>query len=406
MPNSSKPHDIVVFGATSFVGQILCQYLVDQYGSDGDFSWAMAGRNKAKLETVAQATGAEVEHIVADADDESAMRQLCESTKLVISTVGPYSLFGSKLVAAAAEEGTDYCDLSGEPQWMQRMIDAHHAKATETGARIVHACGFDSVPSDLGVWFTQAQALEQFGQHCVSISMGVKAMKGGASGGTVASMMNIMEEIKEDPSLRKVLGNPYALAVEGDRTGPKQPNVTLPVYDDGHDTWMAPFVMASTNSRVVFRTHSLLGKPWGDGFKYGEAMMMGDGIGGRAKALALSGTLGGFMGAAAVGPMRKVLGKFLPEPGEGPSPEAQEAGFFDIRFHGTTASGADVHTKVTGDRDPGYGSTAKMLGEAAVTLLGRSHSDVGGGFWTPATALGDDYITALEANAGLSFEVV
>ena len=405
-PREARPNDIVLFGATSFVGQILCQYLVDQYGSSGDLRWAMAGRSKSKLESVAGEKGANVEMIVADAADASAMRQLCESTKVVISTVGPYSLYGSKLVAAAAEAGTDYCDLTGEPQWMQRMIDAHHTTATETGARIVHACGFDSVPSDLGVMFTQSQAQAQFGEPCVSISMGVKAMKGGASGGTIASMMNIMEEIKEDPSIRKVLSNPYALAVEGDRTGPRQPNVTLPVYDEGHRTWMAPFVMASTNSRVVFRTHSLLGKPWGDDFKYGEATMMGDGLGGRAKAFSMSGATGAFMGAAAVGPLRGLLGKVLPDPGEGPSPEAQQAGFFDLRFHGTTASGSEVQTKVTGDRDPGYGSTAKMLGEAAVTLLRRSQSDVAGGFWTPATALGDSYIAALEANAGLSFEVI
>ncbi len=366
----------------------------------------MAGRNKAKLETVAQATGADVELIVADADDESAMAELCESTSVVVSTVGPYSLFGSKLVAAAARAGTDYCDLTGEPQWMQRMIDANHATATETGARIVHACGFDSVPSDLGVWFTQTQAQEQFGEPCVSISMGVKAMSGGVSGGTVASMMNIMEEMSDDPSIRKVLTNPYALAVDGDRSGPRQPNVTMPVYDNGHNTWMAPFVMAATNSRVVFRTHSLLGKPWGENFTYGEATMMGDGLAGRAKALSMSGALGGFMGASTVGPLRKVLGKFLPEPGEGPTPEAQEAGFFDIRFYGTTASGADIVTKVTGDRDPGYGSTAKMLGEAAVTLLFRDRAEVAGGFWTPATALGDNYIAALEDKAGLTFGVV
>lgn len=403
MSDAAKKYDLVVFGATSFVGQILCQYLMDRHGAAGEVRWAMAGRNKTKLASVASTTGADVDLIIADAADVEALAAMCDSTKLVISTVGPYSLYGSDLVAAVVEAGIDYCDLSGEPQWMQRMIDAHHARAVETGARVVHACGFDSVPSDLGVWFTQKEANQRFGEPCVSISMGVKAMKGGASGGTVASMMNIMEEIKDDPSIRKVLGNPYALGVEGDREGPKQPNVTLPVYDDGHDTWMAPFVMASTNTRVVFRTHSLLERQWGSGFTYGEAMMMGDGIGGRAKAMSLSGAMAGFMGAAAVGPMRKVMGKFLPEPGEGPSPEDQKAGFFDIRFHGTTAGGDTIQTKVTGDRDPGYGSTAKMLGEAATTLVGRNRSDVGGGFWTPATALGDGYIDALQAHAGLTF---
>ena len=399
-----RKHDIVVFGATSFVGQILCKYLVDRHGTDGEtVTWAIAGRNAQKLDAVADSTGADVPQIVADAHDAHAIAALCASTKLVISTVGPYALYGSKLVAAIAEAGNDYCDLTGEPQWMQRMIDRYHERAVETGARIVHACGFDSVPSDLGVWYTQQAAIERFGAPCTTISMGVKAMKGGASGGTVASMMNMMEEMSADPGLRKVLGNPYALGAKGDRGGKEQPNVTMPVHDDGLGSWLAPFVMAGTNTRVVFRTHSLLDHVWGDDFTYGEAMMMGDGITGRAKALGLSGGLGGFIGAASVRPMRTVLGRFLPEPGEGPSLDAQKAGFFDIRFHGTTASGDTIITKVTGDRDPGYGSTSKMLGEAAVTLL---DSDTQGGFWTPATALCAPYIDALVEYAGITFEVL
>ena len=397
-------HDIVIFGATSFVGQILCKYMVDRHGVDGEsINWAIAGRNAQKLEAVVESTGADVPRIVADAGDADAIAALCASTKLVVSTVGPYALYGSKLVAAVAEAGIDYCDLTGEPQWMQRMIDRYQDRATETGARIVHACGFDSIPSDLGVWYTQQEAIDQLGEPCVSISMGVKAMKGGASGGTVASMMNMMEEVSADPSLRHVLGNPYAIAPKGDRTGPDQPNVTLPQYDDGLDSWLAPFVMAATNTRVVFRTHALLDHQWGDDFTYGEAMMMGEGLGGRAKAMSPSGAMGGLMGAAAVGPMRKMMGRFLPEPGEGPSPDAQEQGFFDIRFHGTTASGAEIMTKVTGDRDPGYGSTSKMLGESALALL---DSDAPGGFWTPATALGDDLISRLVEHAGLTFEVL
>jgi short subunit dehydrogenase-like uncharacterized protein len=404
MATKHTKHDIVVFGATSFVGQILCKYLVDRHGVDGDqVKWAIAGRNAQKLEAVVESTGADVPRIVADADNADAIAALCASTKLVISTVGPYALYGSKLVAAVAEAGIDYCDLTGEPQWMQRMIDRYQERAIETGARIVHACGFDSIPSDLGVWYTQQEAIEQLGEPCVSISMGVKAMKGGASGGTVASMMNMMEEVSADPSLRQVLGNPYAIAPKGDREGPQQPNVTLPQHDDGLGSWLAPFVMAATNTRVVFRTHALLGHPWGDDFTYGEAMMMGDGVAGRTKALSLSGAMGGFMGAAAVRPMRKMMGRFLPEPGEGPTPEAQERGFFDIRFHGITASGAHITTKVTGDRDPGYGSTSKMLGESALSLL---ESDVAGGFWTPATALGDDLVSRLIEHAGITFEVL
>ena len=404
MAGKRTKHDIVIFGATSFVGQLLCKYMVDRHGVDGkSVSWAIAGRNAQNLEAIVESTGADVPRIVADARDPDAVAGLCASTKLVVSTVGPYALYGSKLIAAVVEAGIDYCDLTGEPQWMRRMIDRYQVRSTETGARIVHACGFDSIPSDLGVWHTQQEAIEQLGEPCVSISMGVKAMRGGASGGTVASMMNMMEEVSADSSLRQVLSNPYAIAPKGDRTGPDQPNVTLPQYDEGLDSWLAPFVMAGTNTRVVFRTHALLDRPWGDDFTYGEAMMMGEGFGARAKAMSLSGTMGLVAGAAALGPMRKMMGRFLPEPGEGPSLATQEQGFFDIRFHGTTASGDEIMTKVTGDLDPGYGSTSKMLGESALTLL---KSEITGGFWTPATALGDDLISRLIEHAGLTFEVL
>lgn len=401
---NKRTYDLVVFGATSFVGEILCRHLVARHGTKGPLRWAIAGRSAEKLESIASSTGADVDRIVADAADPSALAELTESTAVVVSTVGPYALYGSDLVAAAAANGTHYCDLTGEPQWMQRMIDAHDETAEATGARIVHSCGFDSIPSDLGVWFTQQEAEKRFGKPCESIAMRVKAMKGGASGGTIASGLNVMEEVAKDPALRKVLANPYALAPDGMRTGPKQPNVTIPNVDEASGEWVAPFVMASVNTRIVQRTHALLGRPWGHDFIYDEAMLMGGGPLGAAKAAALTGGLGGFMGMAAIGPVRSVLKKYvLPKPGTGPSPEAQEAGFFDIRFYGTTEDGESIETKVTGDADPGYGSTAKMLGEAALALVEGSGP---GGFLTPATAFGDDLIARLTEHAGLTFTVV
>ena len=407
MAPRTQRHDIVLFGATSFVGQILCRYLVERHGVHGEVDWAIAGRDADKLDRVARESGATgVEQIVCDAQDADAIAAMVASTRLVISTVGPYALYGSKLVAAVAEAGIDYVDLTGEPQWMQKMIDRYQPRAVETGARIVHACGFDSVPSDMGVWFLQQESLRRFAAPCTSVRMGVKAAKGGASGGTIASMMNIMEEMSEDPSLRSVLANPYALAPQGDREGVDQPNVALPDYDLGLDSWTAPFVMAATNTRVVFRTHALLGHPWGDDFTYGESMLMGPGFGGRAKAFAMSGAMGAGMGLVALGPTRKLLAKVLPEAGEGPSEEKQEAGFYDLRFHGTTDAGDEIDVKVTGDRDPGYGSTSKILAAAATTLLARDASELGGGFWTPATALGDPFVEALTEHAGLTFEVI
>jgi short subunit dehydrogenase-like uncharacterized protein len=399
-----RPHDLVLFGATSFVGQILTHRLVER--APTELRWAIAGRDSSKLADVADAAGAAVDQIVADALDDAAMEELASSTEVVASTVGPYALYGSPLVGAVARAGTDYCDLTGEPQWMRAMIDAHHATAVATGARIVHACGFDSIPSDLGVWFTQQQALERFGVPCRSIAFRLEGAKGGASGGTVASGLNLIEEARRDPGLRAMLGNPYALAPEGMRTGPRQPNVTFPMRDAASGQWVAPFIMAATNTRVVQRTHALLDRPWGDHFLYDEAILVGDGPVGAAKAAVVAGGMAGLAGAAAFGPSRSLLRRFLPDPGEGPSPEAQEAGYFAVRLYGETDGGDRIVTRVTGDRDPGYGSTAKMLAESALAFRDVDRDDVGGGFWTPATAFGDLLIERLVEHAGLTFEVV
>lgn len=400
----TRRHDLVVFGATSFVGQILTAWLVER--APAELRWAIAGRNAAKLAEVATRTGADVEQFVADAADEDAMDELAGAARVVASTVGPYALHGSALVGAVARAGTDYCDLTGEPHWMRAMIDAHQADAERSGARVVHACGFDSIPSDLGVWFTQQRAIERFGEPCTSIAFRVKAVRGGASGGTIASGLNLVEEARRDPSLRALLANPYALAPEGMRTGSRQPNVTMPRHDAASGGWVAPFIMAATNTRVVHRTHALLGRPWGENFEYDEAMLLGDGPLAIAKAAGVTLGTAGFAGAAAFGPTRSLLRRVLPEPGEGPSPAAQEAGFFDVRLFGRTAAGDEIVTKVTGDRDPGYGSTARMLAESAMAFLDVPHEQVGGGFWTPATAFGDLLVDRLVAHAGLTFDVL
>ncbi|HUV17553.1 MAG TPA: saccharopine dehydrogenase [Ilumatobacteraceae bacterium] len=401
-----RDHDIVVYGATSFVGQILCRYLVRRHGTDGDLRWAIAGRNASKLDELARATGADVPRIVADASDRAALDDLAASTQVVASTVGPYALYGSELVEAVVEAGGDYCDLTGEVQWMRRMIDAHQARAETTGARIVHTCGFDSIPSDLGTWFTQQRAIEEFGEPCVEVRMSVKGAKGGVSGGTAASGMQMFEEMAEHPELRKMVADPYVLAPVDLRQGPKQPGLGRPTRDDRFESWVAPFVMAPTNSAVVLRSHALLGQPWGRDFTYGETMMTGDGLVGGVAAWGMTAGLAAFTGAASFGPTRKLLGKVIPKPGEGPSEAKQQAGYFDLRFVGRTADGREIRTKVTGDADPGYGSTAKMLGESAVAFLDVDPADVGGGFWTPASAFGDALIERLEAHAGVRFDVV
>jgi len=403
---SDHEHDVVVYGATSFVGQILCRYLVDRHGTDGALRWAIAGRNAAKLDAVAADTGADVPRIVADASDREALDRLAGTARVVVSTVGPYALHGSELVAAVVDAGGDYCDLTGEVQWMRRMIEAHQQRAEQTGARIVHACGFDSIPSDMGTWFTQQRAIERFGEPCVEVRMSVAGARGGLSGGTAASGMNMFEEMSADPNLRKETADPYVLTPPDHRTGPPQPGLGLPTRDERFDSWVAPFVMAPTNSAVVLRTHALLGQPWGKDFTYGETMMTGNGAAGAVKAYGLTAGLAAFAGAASFGPTRALLGKVIPAPGEGPSPAQQQAGWFDVRFVGRTRSGGEIRTKVTGDQDPGYGSTAKMLGETAAAFLDVDRRATAGGFWTPASAFGDALVERLEAHAGLRFDVL
>lgn len=412
MAQTPPTYDLVVFGATSFVGQILTRYLVTRYGGEGDLRWALAGRSIAKLETLRDELGpaaAGLPLIVADAQDTDAMHTLCGQTRVVVSTVGPYALYGNALVAACANTGTDYCDLTGEVQWIHRMIGEHEAAAQRSGARIVHCCGFDSIPSDLGVHFLQREMLQRFGAPAQRVKLRIHAMRGGFSGGTVASLMNVMKEVSRDPGLRKVLGNPYALAAAPETQRPRhQPDVQLPQYDAELGRWMAPFVMAAINTRVVHRSNLLKGFAYGEDFAYDEAMNAGTGFKGRLAATAITAGLGGFVGLAALKPTRALLERFVvPKPGEGPTPEAQEAGFFDFRFHGNTAAGDTLVAKVTGDRDPGYGSTGKMLGEAAVCLARDTPADqVCGGFWTPSTAMGDALIERLQADAGLTFEII
>ncbi|MES1924506.1 saccharopine dehydrogenase NADP-binding domain-containing protein [Salinisphaera sp. T31B1] len=401
-------YDIVIFGATSFVGQLVCAYLAQRYEADGDFRWAMAGRTPAKLERVRDQIGRpDIDLIVADAQDPASLTALCEQTRAVVSTVGPYALYGEPMIAACTETGTDYCDLTGEVHWIKQMLSRYEARARQTGARIVPCCGFDSLPSDLGVHFLQQAAGQRFGVPCNRVKMRVKAMRGGFSGGTVASMTALAKALRRDPSLRRELANPYSICPPGYDPGVRQPSVRAARYDDTANAWIAPFIMATTNERVVQRSNALSEQAYGRDFQYDEAMLMGRGIKGRMAAHGLTLGLGGFLLGVALAPTRAVLERFvLPAPGEGPSPEAQANGFYDIRLFGRTADGERLTARVRGDRDPGYGSTCKMLGEAGACLARDIGSEVPGGFWTPATLFGDALIERLQTHAGVSFDLV
>jgi len=402
-------HDIVLFGATSFLGQILTRYFMAQYGVGGEVDWALAGRSRPKLEVLKNELGDEaagLDLIVVDANDEGALTEICQTTEVMVSTVGPYALYGEPLVKACTESGTDYCDVTGEVQWIQQMIARYEDRARASGARIVHCCGFDSIPSDLGVFFLQAQAKARLGSYCSQVKMRVRRMQGEFSGGTVASLMNVVKEASKNAGLRKLLANPYSLCPPGHPFTIRQRSVSSPQRDPDFQSWIAPFVMAGINTRIVHRSNSLSGAAYGSQFKYDEAMMVGAGLKGLVRAGSLSAVLGGFMTAAAIPPSRRALERFVvPKPGEGPSEKSQEQGSFDLRFYGETDEGQSLFIKVTGDRDPGYGSTAKMLGQAAMCLLKDTPKiDKAGGFWTPSTLLGQHLVDRLQAHAGLTFE--
>lgn len=399
---TDKNFDIIVYGATSFVGQIITRYMHEQF-SDGSIKWAIAGRSLSKLQMVSDTIGLSgVELIVADAADENALVQMCARTTVVMSTVGPYALYGDLLVQVCATTGTHYCDLTGEPQWIRKMQSRYAADAKASGARIVHCCGFDSIPSDLGVHFLQRQALKQFGQPCDRIAMRVVSIKGGASGGTIASMINMVKEAVGDADLRRELKDPYSLCPPDHPFSVPQRNVKVE-YDAASGGWIAPFIMAAINTRVVHRSNALSAQGYGTDFRYEEAVVTH----GKVLALATSWGANALMLGLALPPLRWLLENVvLPKPGEGPGEQAQLEGGFDLMFLGSTANGSTIRCRVTGDRDPGYGSTAKMLSQAAACLAKDVPDSVAGGFWTPATIMGDTLIERLQAHAGLTFELL
>ncbi|MEM6733799.1 MAG: saccharopine dehydrogenase NADP-binding domain-containing protein, partial [Myxococcota bacterium] len=386
-----------------------CAVAFQQVLAEDELRWAMAARSQAKLDRLKANLGPTadaVPTVVADSFDVDSLNAMAARTTVVLTTVGPYAQYGSQLVASCVDAGTHYCDLAGEAQWIRKMIDQHHDRARETGARIVTCCGFDSVPMDIGVWFLQQHALATHERPCVAISMLVKAAKGGASGGTAASIVNLVKEAREDKSVARTLVDPYGLNPEGEREGPDGRDQQDVRFDQDAQCWTAPFVMAGINTKVVRRSNALLDYPWGRDFRYREAVMAGEGLSGRLKGFGIAGSLGALVAGASFGPGRAFLNRFvLPEPGAGPSPEQQKAGFFNLRQFGRLADGTLIRTKITGDRDPGYGSTSKMISECAVCLA-QDSLESPGGVLTPASAMGAPLLERLRANAGLTFDVV
>tara|TARA_B110001450_G_scaffold252887_1_gene275385 strand:+ start:2508 stop:3692 length:1185 start_codon:yes stop_codon:yes gene_type:complete len=385
---SKRELGIVIYGATGYTGRLVVEYFNRQYGVDGDISWAMAGRSLDKLISVRDELGVDesVPLVVADAADQQSLEAMVQRAAIILTTVGPYQLYGSELVAACASFGTDYVDLCGEPVWMHQMINQHTQAAMESGARIIFSCGFDSIPFDMGVFFLQQTAISRMAKTASRVKGRVRQMKGSFSGGTQASFTATMAAAGRDPAVIEVLKDPFALS--NNHPGPEQPRGNQPFFDDALQSWVAPFVMASINTKNIHRSNFLLGHQYGANFVYDEMFVTGPGDAGEklARAMATGNALGD-----------KVL-----QPGEGPSKEERDNGGFDILMIGEADDGGEVRISVTGDCDPGYGSTSKMVAESAICLL-RNADIVEGGIWTPAPAMGSLLIRRLRDFAGLTF---
>ena len=406
--SSDRDFDIVVWGATGFTGRLVAEYLFAKYGTDS-FRWALAGRSTKRLDEVRTAVGASEEQLPilrATLDDLPSISALVRRTRVICSTVGPYARYGTDLLAACAREGTHYCDLTGEVHWMRRMIDSYQDEAAASGARIVHSCGFDCIPSDLGVFFVQQAMRERHGVTSHYVRGRVAGFKGGSSGGTAASMLNMLEEASKDPEVRRVMEHPYGLNPKDARSGPDAPDTLAPLWDEDFEQWTGPFMMAGVDTRVVRRSNALLGHPYGKGFRYEEGILCGPGRGGYLRAALTGGALATLMGAGAYPATRRALSWAMPSPGKGPSAKQREAGFWDLRFFAEHPSNPEKHVwaRVTGDRDPGYGSTSKMLGEATVCLA-QDPLESAAGLLTPTAAMGEALITRLVESAGVKFEI-
>ncbi|MEL7121673.1 MAG: saccharopine dehydrogenase NADP-binding domain-containing protein [Bacteroidota bacterium] len=402
-----KTFDIVVWGATGFTGKLVVEYLYQKYGLDNELKWAIAGRNQVKLDAVKQELGAShIPILIANSFDKSSLQEMASQAKVICSTVGPYALYGTLLVEACLENGTHYCDLTGEVQWMRKMIDQHHETAKEKKVKIVHCCGFDSIPSDYGIWFLQQEALKHFGQYCKEVKMRVKGATGGFSGGTYISLTNALAEGEKDPKINQVLADPYSLNPPAERSGKDQAESLNAFYDPDFKVWMGPFVMAFINTKVIRRSHALAGYPYGHDFSYSEAIWYGKGLRARIIANLSSLFMKLLLSKMSNSFLKKITDRLFPKPGQGPSAEIRDKGFFNLLFYGKTEGNQTIKVKVIGDKDPGYGSTSKMLAESAVCLAkDQDKSPSTYGVLTPSVAMGEVLFDRLINHAGITFEL-
>ena len=391
---SERVHDVVLYGATSFVGALTADYLA-RHAPTGT-RVALAGRSRDKIERVRAglpAPGSDWPLIVADSTDRAALDAMAASTTALASTVGPYAKYGLPLVEACAAAGTHYADLTGEATFARAAIDAADARAQETGARIVHSCGYDSVPSDLGVLLLHAR-VQADGEGELTDVTAVARVRGGVSGGTIDSMRGLADTVKSDRSTVRLLRDPYSLSPDrGGEPDTRQPSDNpAPHRIEGgwrNGRWAAPFVMASYNTRIVRRSNAIAGYAYGKGLRYGEVMATGSGPVGAVTAGVVTAGLGAVLAGFATPGARRLLDRVLPKPGEGPSAETRAKGWFRHDLDATTTTGARYTGRVSASGDPGYAATAVILGESLLCLgLDGDRLPDRAGSLTPATAMG------------------
>lgn len=401
---NDREFHVVIIGAAGFTGRLVAEHLLNEYGADGGMRWAIAGRDEHKLKAMREELGpaaSNIPLIVADARDPSAMKDLARRARVVCSTVGPASVHCNELIAACASEGTSYCDLAGEPHWIRRMSDAHGETARNAGARLVHCCGYASVPSDIGCLLVNEEMKKRHGGPCESVKTICVSMNGSFSGGTWHTILNGMKEVSKDPEARKANEHPYGINPHGAMDGPDGPDQVAPSWDDDMQAWTTLFMLGPINTRIVRRSHALMGFPWGRDFRYSESLMTGKGP--VALGRAFGETAGGavFQTLASIAPTRAVLGAILPAPGRGPSKARRDRGDYEFAIIGKRGD-RTVRCRVYGTPDPGYGATSRMIGECAVSLAVDSLPSEGGSL-TPAAAFGSGLVSRLQNSAGMSF---
>jgi short subunit dehydrogenase-like uncharacterized protein len=400
----SKTYDIVVWGASGFTGRLVCEYLFKNYTlKSRDLKWAIAGRNFVKLEEIRRKNANDtIPIIIANSNDMDSLNELTKSTKVVCTTVGPYAKYGSKLVQACIGNKSHYCDLAGEVQWIHKMIQENHESAKTNKVKIVNCCGFDSIPSDMGVYFIHKE-LKKIKQSIKSIDMRVAGVKGGISGGTYASLNNVIKESYEDKEIHKILSNPYSLNPNEYQQGKDRKDLRKVIYDKVSKKWISPFIMASINTKIVRRSNAISGFLYGEYFRYSEATTAGKGIKGKVRGYLNSFPLI-FVAAKPKSILKKIANKILPKPGHGPSKKDRENGYYNLKFYIKTNDNKEIIARVIGDMDPGYGSTSKMLAESAICLA-KDDLNESYGVLTPSTSMGESLLKRLKENAGLSFKL-